>query len=131
MDSCELFLLGSPFETQCLAAMEAAMRNLAVVMKPTGMLGEAPNSEEFGFFSEDLAYAFEKAVMEYSAGRRKESRSALMDMHFSASEIEQEWFKILSDELKESFKPQSPSKQTLISRIRKKLFGIKRIKLDD
>jgi hypothetical protein len=131
MDSCELFLLGSPFETQCLAAMEAAMRNLAIVMKPTGMLGEAPNSEEFGFFSEDLAYAFEKAVMEYSAGQHKESRSALIDMHFSAAEIEQEWFKILSDELKESFKPQSPSEQTLISRVKNKLFGIKRIKLDD
>jgi glycosyltransferase involved in cell wall biosynthesis len=131
MDSCELFLLGSPFETQCLAAMEAAMRNLALVMKPTGILGEAPNSEEFGFFSEDLAYAFEKAVKDYSAGRHKESRKALNEMHFSATEIEQEWFKILSDELKESFKPQSPGMQTLISRIRNKLFGTKRIKLDD
>jgi hypothetical protein len=100
-------------------------------MKPTGMLGEAPNSEVFGFFSEDLAYAFEKAVMDYLAGRHKESRKALIEMHFSATEIEQEWFKILSTELKESFKPQPPSKQTLISRIRNKLFGTKRIKLDD
>jgi hypothetical protein len=111
--------------------MEAAMRNLAIVMKPTGMLGEAPNSEEFGFFSEDLAYAFEQAVMDYSAGLHKNPRKALMEMHFSATEIEQEWFNILSDELKESFKPQSPSKRTLISRIRNKLFGTKRIKLDD
>lgn len=131
MDSCELFLLGSPFETQCLAAMEAATRNLAIVMKPTGMLGEAPNSEEFGYFADDLAGAFEKAVADYSAGLHKNSRKALIEMHFSATEIEQEWFEILSRELKESFKPLPPSKRTLISRIRNKLFGTKRIKLDD
>jgi glycosyltransferase involved in cell wall biosynthesis len=131
MDSCELFLLGSPFETQCLAAMEAAMRNLAIIMKPTGMLGEAPNSEEFGYFAEDLAHAFESAITDYSAGLHKDSRKVLMEMHFSATEIEQEWFEILDTELKESFKPLPQSKRTLTSRIRSKLFGTKRIKLDD
>ncbi len=131
MDTCELFLLGSPFETQCLAAMEAATRNLAIVMKPTGILGEAPNSIDFGYFANDLAHAFELALVDYSRGRYKNSRKAMSEMHFSATEIEQEWLDILTTELQESFKPQYQVRRNLTVRIRNRLFGTKRINLND
>ena len=131
MDTCELFLLGSPFETQCLAAMEAATRDLAIVMKPTGILGEAPNSKDFGYFSNDLANAFERAVRDYSTGRHKRPRKAMSEMHFSANEIEKEWLDILTTELQESFKPKHQVNRSLIWRIRNRLFGTKRIKLND
>jgi hypothetical protein len=131
MDTCELFLLGSPFETQCLAAMEAATRNLAIVMKPTGMLGEAPNSKDFGYFTDDLAHAFDMAVNDYSRGKHKSSRKAMSKMHFSATEIEQEWLDILTTELQDSFKPQYQVKRNLTARIRNRLFGTKWINLND
>ena len=131
MDTCEFFLLGSPFETQCLAAMEAALRDLAIVMKPTGILGEAPNSAEFGYFSENLESAFNKAIHDYSQSKRKESRKALLEMHLSAREIEEEWLDLLSTELKESFKPQIQIKRSLAVRIRNRITRPRRIELND
>jgi glycosyltransferase involved in cell wall biosynthesis len=130
MDSCEIFLLGSPFETQCLAAMEAAMRNLAIVMRPTGMLSEAPNSEEFGYFSQDLAQAFELAVNDYSKGLHKSPRKAMSELKLSARQIEQEWLDILTTELKESFRPLNRIHRNLTTRIINRIFGTKRIYLD-
>ncbi len=131
MDTCEFFLLGSPFETQCLAAMEAALRDLAIVMKPTGILGEAPNSAEFGYFSENLEAAFNEAIHDYSQSKRKESRKALLEMHLSAREIEDEWLDLLSTELKESFKPQIQPKRSLAIRIRNRITRPRRIQLND
>ena len=131
MDTCEFFLLGSPFETQCLAAMEAAMRDLAIIMKPTGILGEAPNSEEFGYFSENLESAFKEAIHDYSQLKRKEPRKALLDMHLSAREIEEEWLDLLSAELKESFKPNIEPKRSLRVRIGNRMTRPKRINLND
>jgi hypothetical protein len=131
MDTCEFLLLGSPFETQCLAAMEAAMRDLAIIMKPTGILGEAPNSEEFGYFSENLESAFKEAIYDYSQLKRKEPRKALLDMHLSAREIEEEWLDLLSTELKESFKPNIELKKSLAARIGNRVTRPKRINLND
>ena len=131
MDTCEFFLLGSPFETQCLAAMEAALRDLAIVMKPTGILGEAPNSAEFGYFSENLELAFNEAIHDYSQSKRKEARKALLEMHLSAREIEEEWLDLLSTELKESFKPQIQLKRSLAVRIRNRITRPKWIELNE
>ena len=131
MDTCEFFLLGSPFETQCLAAMEAALRDLAIIMKPTGILGEAPNSEEFGYFSENLESAFNEAIHDYSQLKRKEPRKALLEMHLSAREIEEEWLDLLSTELKESFKPNIELKRSFVARIGNRITRPKRINLND
>jgi glycosyltransferase involved in cell wall biosynthesis len=125
MDTCDFFLLGSPFETQCLAAMEASMRNLSIIMKPVGLLGECSNSFEFGYFSENLEYAFNQAIRDYSEGKRKNSRDALLRMKFTTSEIEKEWLEILLEELKESFKREKVFKQNFLKKVCNKLCGVK------
>ena len=131
MDTCELFILGSPFETQCLAAMEAASRNLAVVMRPTGILGESPNASDFGYFSENLADSYEKALKDYSNSRRKNTRDAIQKMYLSSKEIEIEWLDLLSSELRLSFMNEPLHKQSLVKRLKNRAFRAKRIKLND
>jgi hypothetical protein len=131
MDTCELFILGSPFETQCLAAMEAAARDLAIVMKPTGLLGESPDAEQFGYFSSNLTLAFNNAIKDYSNSLKKNPRKALEKMHFSATEIEKEWEKIFLTEIKLSFRPQTKLNFSLSERVKNKIFGSKLVKLND
>jgi hypothetical protein len=42
VDSSDLMLIGSKFESQCLAAIEAATRGVPVCMKDTGLLATLP-----------------------------------------------------------------------------------------
>lgn len=55
-DAAGFFILGSPYETQCLAAVEAASRNLAILMPNTGLLGNLPAelSSQIGSFNSSL-----------------------------------------------------------------------------
>lgn len=57
LQSADFFILGSSVETQCLAAMEACMCNVPVIMKPTGIFMDFDQSDRdmCGYFTNDLA----------------------------------------------------------------------------
>lgn len=57
LQSADFFILGSPVETQCLAAMEACMCDVPVIMKPTGIFMDfSPSDRDMcGYFVNDLA----------------------------------------------------------------------------
>ena len=60
----DFFLLGSPVETQCLAALEAGFCGLPIVMKQTGIFMDfsANQRDMIGVFDNDLSEAFEKLL---------------------------------------------------------------------
>lgn len=55
--SADFFLLGSPVETQCLAAIEAGMCDVPILMHTTGIFADFSDEERsnIGIFTEDLA----------------------------------------------------------------------------
>lgn len=56
LNSADFFILGSPVETQCLAAIEACLCDLPVVMTNTGIFNELTDDErdQVGVFGDDL-----------------------------------------------------------------------------
>lgn len=62
LNCSDFFILGSPVETQCLAAIEAALCDLPIIMRNTGIFADFTESEKakVGVFGED----FENALNE-------------------------------------------------------------------
>lgn len=58
----DFFILGSPMETQCLAALEAGLSNLPIIMPLTGIFADWTESERAtcGIFGKDLADSVDK-----------------------------------------------------------------------
>lgn len=56
LGSADFFILGSPVETQCLAAIEACLCDVPVVMRNTGVFSELTDDErqQSGVFGDDL-----------------------------------------------------------------------------
>jgi glycosyltransferase involved in cell wall biosynthesis len=56
LNSADFFILGSPVETQCLAAIEACLCDVPVVMRNTGVFSELTDDErqQAGVFGNDL-----------------------------------------------------------------------------
>ena len=102
-DSATFFILGSPVETQCLAAIEAAMRGAIIIMKNTGLLAESSYAKEIGFFGNNLAAEFEKAIKSNLTSFHP--RQTLLKMKLTNSTLEQEWQKHIFLELEKSFYP--------------------------
>ncbi len=117
-DSSTFFLLGSPLETQCLAAMEAASRDVIVIMKETGLLAESPYSPHIGYFGENLAKVFAEAI-EFQRGDLR-PRETLLKMNLTTAALEKEWENILLQELRKSFLPSTTPKRTMRDRVIRK-----------
>jgi glycosyltransferase involved in cell wall biosynthesis len=118
-DSTFFFILGSPLETQCLAAIEAAARGVIVIMKETGMLFESPYANEIGFFGDDLAKAFVKALD--SKGANVHPRETMLAMRLTSLVLEEQWEGLLLQELRRSFYPKLEESRTLRERIIRKM----------
>ena len=106
VDSAKIFLVGSPFETQCLAAIEAATRNLAVCMKDTGLLSKLPEfiKDRIGIFDSDLVSNF--GLLLHKLESKPESlspRDALVSAGLASYQLRAEWVKMLLEELEDSF----------------------------
>jgi hypothetical protein len=106
VDTADIFIVGSPFETQCLAAMEAATRNIPVCMTRTGIFSQL--SQEIrsliGEFDEDLAVSFESLIRRL----RKDPNSlqpaqGMCDAGLSVAQIRSAWVQIFKDEMEQSF----------------------------
>lgn len=56
LNCADFFILGSPIETQCLAAIEAGLCNIPIVMHKTGIFGDISEDElnKIGYFGDDL-----------------------------------------------------------------------------
>ncbi len=62
LNCADFYILGSPVETQCLAAIEACFCNLPLIMRNTGIFADFTKEEraQIGYFGED----FEKGLSE-------------------------------------------------------------------
>jgi len=118
-DSASFFILGSPLETQCLAAIEAAARGVVVIMKKTGMLAESSHANEIGFFGDDLAKVFAEALDSRRANFHP--RETLLKMRLTNLVLEKEWEGLLLRELEKSFYPNLNESQTLRERVVRKI----------
>jgi glycosyltransferase involved in cell wall biosynthesis len=118
-DSASFFILGSPIETQCLAAIEAAMRGVIIIMKDTGLLAESPYAKGIGYFGDNLAEQFEKAIK--SNPTNVQPRQTLLKMKLTNSTLEQEWRKLIFLELEKSFYPITAEPLNFAERIIRRL----------
>ncbi len=62
LNCADFFIIGSPVETQCLAAIEACLCDLPVVMRPVGIFKDWTEEERatVGIFSEDFVDAIKR-----------------------------------------------------------------------
>jgi hypothetical protein len=106
VERCRVFIVGSPFETQCLAAMEAAFRDLVICMKPTGILSQLPLElrNQLGEFDPDLSIAFEKVLGRLSLGSKEFSPAETMTKAgLSGPQLRERWMNLLLQELENTF----------------------------
>ena len=64
LGAADFFILGSPVETQCLAALEAGLCNVPILMKRTGIFMDMEQDvqDRIGVFDDDLGRGYEKLV---------------------------------------------------------------------
>jgi hypothetical protein len=106
VDESDYMLIGSPFETQCLAAMEAAVRNKPVCMRKTGVLATLPEADrqKVGVFNDDLVEA--NRVITYRLKNEFESfqpKLVVSKYKLHSEYLRSEWTSVILEELKESF----------------------------
>ena len=108
VDSAHIFIVGSAFETQCLAALEAATRNLIVCMRNTGLLSQLPKSlrDQIGIFRPDLRLGFEELLDRMTRSPNSfQPALAIREAGLEVTPIRSEWLEIFELELQESFIP--------------------------
>ena len=121
VDNSNFLILGSPFETQCLVAIECALRNIPVLMQPTGLLATLPahDRENLGIFTTDL----EAGLIQMVGSLKKEGntfkpREILKKYGLDNEGLRKEWLEILVSELRLSFIPKTPV--PLINHVKRK-----------
>lgn len=122
VDESDYMIIGSPFETQCLAAMEATVRNKPVCMRKTGILATLPEADrqKVGVFNDDLVEA--NRVMGYRVNNEFESfqpKLVIEKYKLHSEYLRSEWASLILEELKESFliKTAQPFKDKVRKRI--------------
>jgi len=116
-DRAGFFILGSPYETQCLAALEAASRNVAVLMPPTGLLSKLTEMERLrvGSFTSDLDAGWSMLKATHSAGGLN-PRAVVERLMMLGDDSWQLWVNEMKTVLRESFVAEhSPSRGRLLS----------------
>jgi len=106
VDKSRIFIVGSPFETQCLAAMEAAFRDVVICMKPTGILAQLPHhlKNQVGEFDEDLSVAFTNVLARLSHTPSTFSPAqAMVNAGLNGIRLRENWTDLLLQELEKTF----------------------------
>jgi len=64
LNCADFFIIGSPVETQCLAAIEACYCNIPVIMKNTGIFSEFSDEDKnrVGYIGDDFETGIEKVL---------------------------------------------------------------------
>jgi hypothetical protein len=113
VDKARIFVVGSPFETQCLAAMEAAFRNLVICMKKTGLLSQLPFPlrDQIGVFHSDLSVAFEEILRRTSdSSAAFTPAEAMKNAGLDTFDLREKWIQMILGELEHTFRIEvSPS----------------------
>lgn len=98
----DLLIVASPYETQCLAALEALSQDTPVLTTPTGFLGGYPlGKHAFGVVSDDLHRDIDLAL---SSLGEFEPRNFLEKLNLVGDKSWEAWDKILRTELEWSFR---------------------------
>lgn len=118
MDQADIFIMGSQFETQCLAAMEAASRDVAICMRETGVFHKLPAHIRYkvGEFNNDLELAFTDLLKRMQMNPKSLSPlSAMRESGLSGDLLRLEWLKMVVQELEQSFtlKVSRPKRQVI------------------
>ena len=93
LNCADFFMIGSPVETQCLAAIEACLCNVPVVMPQVGIFKDFSEEEriECGIFGED----FEVALQELP-NRSFSPRRVMIEKKLSFQGSMQKWHQLLT-----------------------------------
>lgn len=88
----DFFILGSPVETQCLAAIEACMCNIPVIMHNTGIFADFSDEEraKVGIFGDQ----FEEAIESIFA-RSFTPRTVMFEKGLTVEAMSDRWIKVL------------------------------------
>lgn len=98
----DLLIVASPYETQCLAALEALSQNTPVLTTPTGFLGGYPlGKNEFGVVSEDVTRDLDLALNSLA---EYQPRQFLLNLNLVGDQSWETWDRILRTELEWSFR---------------------------
>jgi glycosyltransferase involved in cell wall biosynthesis len=90
----DFFILGSPVETQCLAALEAGFCGLPIVMRKTGIFMDFNDRQRdsIGVFNDDLSLAFREFL---SGTKRFSPRESLLSLDFGIGSMVSKWKALL------------------------------------
>lgn len=102
----DFLILGSPIETQCLAALEAASQDVPVVMPPTGLLASlGPLRDSFGVFDSDLPLGVSRLrlrLAQNDAALQPRATFTLVDRQLNLTSLS-DWVEVVRQELRYSF----------------------------
>lgn len=93
LNCADFFIIGSPVETQCLAAIEACLCNVPVVMRNVGIFREFTEEERshVGIFRENFISAIQE--LEYSVYTPKQ---VIIDKKLTLNDTIQKWHRLLN-----------------------------------
>jgi glycosyltransferase involved in cell wall biosynthesis len=92
----DFFILGSPIETLCLAAVEAGFCGLPIVMKKTGIFTGFTESQRnsIGVFNDNLAFGFQEFLRD---PKRFLPRETLRSLDFGIDSMVSKWRTLLEN----------------------------------
>jgi len=109
----DFFIIGSPVETQCLAAVEACLCGLPIIMRNTGIFKEFTASErsQVGIFGEDFLTAIQNITL-----RTFDPRNVMLQKEMTIQQCVLAWQRLLEEiflelYLQEQFKSEKPVKR--------------------
>ena len=120
VDNSDFLIIGSPFETQCLVAIECASRGIPVLMKETGLLSTIPEHDRnlIGIFNNNLEDGLDLMLEKLENNESSFSaRNVILKYGLDSPALRQNWVDILTSELQLSFIPITA--ETLFMRLKK------------
>lgn len=106
MRESTFLLVNSPYETQCLVALEAASQNLPVLTTPTGMLGslETGKMKKFGEVDVQPIRKITDLLERIQSDPSLRPREALYDLGVLGERAWGNWINMLDEQLRLSFR---------------------------
>ncbi len=98
LNCADFFMIGSPIETQCLAAVEACLCNLPVIMHNVGIFKDFTEEERgrCGIFGTD----FETALAQIPS-HTFSPRQVMLDKKLSVQDAMEKWYRLLTTAFQE------------------------------
>ena len=106
MRESTFLVVNSPYETQCLVALEAASQNLPILTTPTGMLGSLEDgiAKNFGEVDPRPLTRLPKLIERIRVDYTLNPRDALLDLGVLGEKAWASWDKMFEEQLRLSFR---------------------------